>query len=146
MRYILLSLLLSFPIWGQEERIPWDQSPQMLSGRLAKLELTNGLRLEGSWIRVTPTNVEMRVEKSSDEKRIGLGVALVERGEIRNAKARYRRVRRRVWGTIIGFYVAAGIAGERAQGYGAFPVFGVAGLGYVLGKSFDESTKTLSFY
>lgn len=134
-------------------RVPWAQTPEVLSGKWTLVSLKDGSVLEGSWRSVTGTTCHLDVEKAStrakDKRKLAKGARFIQRDEIEKVHFRKKRIRGRVLGTIAGFYGVTGIASaatgsaDALQSGWGFAAIGAGVLGYYAGKSFDTATREL---
>jgi len=143
-------LFLAAVMWAQAqpppERVSWNRTPEVLNGKLVLIKLTGGTRIEGGWVSVTPSTFTMRIEKTSNKREVQKGLQTIPRSSISEVRARKRRVRGRVIGTLAGFYGIATIGAvasgsmEALQGPTGLAAVGGAVAGFLIGKSFDHTS------
>lgn len=131
------------------ERIAWNRTPEVLAGRLVIVKLTDGTRIAGSWVSVTPSTFTLSVEKTSDKREVRKGLQTLPKSSIAEARARKRRVRGCIIGTLSGFYGIAALGGalsgsrEALQGFIGIAAYGGAIAGYFIGRASDRATREI---
>ena len=152
MRIILL-LLASLQLARSQPQslsIDWQHSVEALAGQFTQVKLTDGTRIGGSWVAVTPITFTMKVEETSNRSRLTKGPQTIPRASILEITAGRRRARGRVIGTLAGYLGIAAIAAlasgaEAAQGPWGIAILGGGVAGYFIGKSVDHATRTIIF-
>ena len=132
-----------------ELQVAWNRTPEMFAGKYVVLRLTNGTRVEGNWASVTSSSFTMKVEKTSDKRKVQRGLQTMPRSSIVDLRVGKRRVRGRILGVLAGCYGAAAIGAglshksKEAQGYvGLAAIAGALG-GYLIGSAFDHATQAV---
>jgi hypothetical protein len=152
MRTIALFILCMAALQAapEPERVEWNHTPEAFAGKRVLVRLATGVRIEGTWISVTPSACTMKVEKTSSRKRVAKGTQVLPRVSILRIEIQNRRVRGRVIGTIAGVYAGAAIAyaGSRSQealGQSSWGLAAIAGgvAGYFVGRSLDRATREI---
>lgn len=120
--------------------------PQACSDREAIVTLTEGTRLEGKLLLVTPTSFAMEVRKTSNKREVAAGVHALERHRFHELRVRERRIAGRIVGTVAGF----SLAGSAVLSVGdvdvakalALPVYaGLITAGHFAGRAIDKRTR-----
>lgn len=117
-------------------------TPPAFAGKIVRVNLANGTKIEGSWISVTDQDFTIKTLKNSagypaDTTRI------VPRASIRGIALRKIRLRGRLWGTFAGFFgpplIGAAFTkpGDSNQGLGFLALVGGVS-GYLIGSHFDH--------
>ena len=145
----ILFLLLATSIYGQTpippESVAWNRAPEALAGHFVSMKLTNGTRIGGYWISVTPNKFTMKVQTSSNHRTVGQDIQTIPRASIAEVRVGARRsARGRTYGTILGIYgiTALAIRAHSAPLGIAAPLLGSL-VGYELGDAFDGRSRQI---
>ena len=136
MKLSLMFCLLAASIAAQPAmEVKWSESPAEFAGRRVELRLTNGTKFDGHWIGVTPDGVRFRRSN---------GLVTLPKSTIAETRVGHWRIRGRVTGTIVGFYVLTAVALNKGNGTG-YAILPGMGAGYALGHAWDKRTKPVTF-
>ena len=145
----ILFLLLTTSIYGQApappESVAWNRAPSALAGHFVSMKLTDGTRIGGYWISVTPHTFTMKVRTSSNPRTVGQDIQTIPRASIAQVRVGGRRsTRGRTYGTIIGIYGVTALAIRARSGrlMLAGPILGSV-IGHELGDAFDGRSRQI---
>ena len=143
----ILFLLLTSSLYGQAptppESVAWNRAPSALAGHFVSMKLTDGTRIGGYWISVTPNTFTMKVQTSSNHRVVAQDIQKIPRASIAQVRVGARRsTRGRTYGTILGIYGVTALAIRAGSGRYALaaPILGSV-VGYELGAAFDERSR-----
>ena len=141
----LLFLCPVLSIASEPLRIPWQLAPAACAGKKALVTLTDGTRLEGSLLSVSPSAFEMEVERTSDRRKVANGFQRLDRAQFAGLRIREKRIRGRVIGTVAGVMLAGPAVfamNEQTVGVWGLPVYaGIITAGHLLGRVFDRQSR-----
>jgi hypothetical protein len=151
MRLSVLILAATMCVQAQPrpERVAWNRTSEVLKGKFVQITLTSGTRISGDWVSVTPSTVTINIEKTSNNHERPKGLQVVVRSSIAGVKARIRRVRGRVIGTLTGFYSIAALGAfvsgsiEALQGPTGIAAFMGGLTGYFIARSCDRASREI---
>lgn len=140
MRFLVLLAFAIGSVAARPVSVHWNDTPDFFAGKIVRVELTDGTRVEGAWTRVTPEACTFVAETPKGRDN---GLRTLSRNSIRNVFVRRTRVRGRVIGTLTGFFVpgliarAASSSGD-ADPIGAGLVLAGSVAGYFIGSHYDH--------
>lgn len=124
--------------------IEWEMTTAAFGGRKAIVKLDGGARIEGTWLGVTPTTFTIDVDRTKGKNRPPKGVQTFERSAIIELRVQERRIRGRVIGTILGYFVGVPLAYRAPSSTAAGPVLlSVIAVSHLVGRASDKATRVV---
>jgi hypothetical protein len=124
--------------------IEWEMTTAAFGGRKAIVKLDGGARIEGTWLGVTPTTFTIDVDRTKGKNRPPKGVQTFERSAIIELRVQERRIRGRVGGTLLGWFVGSPLMlGMSTPTAGVAVLASVMTAGHLAGRKLDKATRVV---
>ena len=142
MRVFLALLFAASLTCGKSLTVEWSRTPEALAGKIVRVNLKDGSVLDGDWIGVTPNSFTMRVNSTTSDM-VRKGTNTLARSSIGALAFRRHRIRGRVIGTALGWFISGGIVSAISRAPDASPIAsvalaGAAAGGLLIGRSVDR--------